>query len=315
MTKKRVLDELLSHENEIISGEALARKIGLSRMAISKAVASLRDDGYPVEVHERKGYSLSAFDLFKKEMVTEVLSGIMKVYYSDALRGSSNNEAKIIAASSAKDPFCVVCRTQAGGRGRLGRSFSSPDGGLYFSLYLPSDMLSEGDLITTNAALAVALAVEKQTERSVDIKWVNDLYMGGRKFSGILTEGIVDLELGGLTGAVIGIGINVNTMPSDYPAALQGTLTTLKEETGRTFCRLSLLREAVCSVVRHQKKDYLDEYRKRCFILGKKITINRMGELRAAIARDIDERARLVVEYPDGTTDVLSSAEVSLHNS
>lgn len=176
-------------------------------------------------------------------------------------------------------------------------------------------MLSQGDLITTNAALAVALAVEEESKRSVQIKWVNDLYMGGRKFTGILTEGIVDLELGGLDGAVIGIGVNVNSLISDYPEDIRGIVTTLREECGRTLDRLSLLKKIIVNVIEYQKKDYIDEYRRRCFILGRKITVNKFSTIREAYARDIDERARLVVEYDDGTTETLSSAEVTLHNS
>ena len=176
-------------------------------------------------------------------------------------------------------------------------------------------MLSDGDLITTNAALAVALALEEETGHPVDIKWVNDLYINGKKFTGILTEGIVDLELGGLDGAIIGIGINVNTSFCDYPEDLRGIITTLKEEYGHSFDRLSILRKAVSNVIAYQKKDYLSKYNRRCFILGSEITVNRMGKKRRALAKDIDERARLVVEYEDGSREALSSAEVSLHNS
>ena len=299
MTRESVLDILLSSGGAIVSGEALAREIGVSRMAISKAVSSLKEEGYPISVKERKGYTLSIFDLFRKEAVVHALKGVIKVYYYDSLKGSSNNEAKVIAVNH-KEPFCVVVGSQEGGKGRLGRSFSSPEGGLYISIHLPSSMLSQGDLIT---------------RKSVQIKWVNDLYMGGRKFTGILTEGIVDLELGGLDGAVIGIGVNVNSLISDYPEDIRGIVTTLRKECGRTLDRLSLLKKIIVNVIEYQKKDYIDEYRRRCFILGRKITVNKFSTIREAYARDIDERARLVVEYDDGTTETLSSAEVTLHNS
>lgn len=315
MTKDKVLTLLISSGGKTVSGEWLANEIGVSRMAISKAVSALRDEGIAVEVLDRKGYVLPSFDLYRKESVISALSGIIKVYYYDSLKGSSNNEAKAIAAGN-KEPFCVVTRTQNGGRGRLGRSFSSPDGGLYLSIYLPSGMLAEGDLITTNAALAVARAVEDESGKEVGIKWVNDLYMGGRKFTGILTEGIVNLELGGLDGAVIGIGINVNSTMDDYPDELRTIVTTLREECGHSFDRLSLLRNVVSNVIDYQKRDFIDEYRKRCFILGSHITVDRMGLKRPAIALDVDERARLVVRYEDdGSIAVLSSAEVSLHKS
>ncbi len=313
MTKERVLSILLERKGDMVSGEALAREIGVSRMAVSKAVSALKDDGYPVDVKERKGYSLAPFDLYMKDYVVSMIDPVIKAYFYESLRGSSNNEAKAIAAGGNKDPFVVISRSQEGGKGRLGRSFSSPDGGLYFSIYLPSAMLSDGDLITTNAALAVAMAVEEVTGLSVAIKWVNDLYLGGKKFVGILTEGIVNLELGGLDGAVIGIGINANTVLSDYPAELRGAVTTLKEELGHSVDRPLLLRKCIENVIGFQKKDYLDEYRKRCFILGRDIVVNKMGRSIEARAVGIDERARLVVEYGDLSREALTSAEVSLH--
>lgn len=312
MTKKEVLNKLLALNGKLVSGESLASELGVSRMAISKAVNSLKDDGYPIIVKERKGYMLSSFDLFKKDVVLSEMTSVIKTYFYESLRGSSNNEAKAIAASH-KDPFLVVTAMQEGGKGRLGRSFSSPLGGLYFSLYLPSDMLADGDLITTNAALACALAIEEESGHDVQIKWVNDIYMGGKKLVGILTEGIVDLELGGLSGAIIGIGINVNTDLSDYPDELKGTITSLKIETGREIDRVKLLKNAVEKVIEFQKKDYLDEYRKRCFVLGKSLTVNKMGRKFEAKAVDIDDRARLIVEYEDGKREALSSAEVTLH--
>ena len=313
MTKERVLSILLERKGDMVSGEALAREFGVSRMAVSKAVSALKDDGYPVDVKERKGYSLAPFDLYMKDYVVSMIDPVIKAYFYESLRGSSNNEAKAIAAGGNKDPFVVISRSQEGGKGRLGRSFSSPDGGLYFSIYLPSAMLSDGDLITTNAALAVAMAVEEVTGLSVAIKWVNDLYLGGKKFVGILTEGIVNLELGGLDGAVIGIGINANTVLSDYPAELRGAVTTLKEELGHSVDRPLLLRKCIENVIGFQKKDYLDEYRKRCFILGRDIVVNKMGRSIEARAVGIDERARLVVEYGDLSREALTSAEVSLH--
>ena len=314
MTKESVLDILLSHSGEVVSGETLAKEIGVTRMAVSKAVSSLKEDGYPIEVRERKGYVLSSFDLFKKEVVSGALKDFIKVYFYDSLKGSSNNEAKVIAANN-REPFCVVVATQGGGKGRLGRTFSSPEGGIYLSIYLPSKMLAEGDLITTNAALAVALAIEEVSGKSVDIKWVNDLYMNGRKFTGILTEGIVDLELGGLDGAVIGIGVNVNTVLSDYPQELRSVITTMRTECGHTFDRITLLRKIIENVISYQKKNYIEEYKKRCFILGKRVTVNKFGMKTEALASDIDDRARLVVVYDDGVKEALSSAEVTLHNS
>lgn len=310
MTKDDVLALLKKNSGSFTSGEALAASLHVSRMSINKAVRALEEEGFNIEAVSRKGYRLLDGQVYNERCVKEALSGL-KVFFYPELEGSSNTCAKVLA-NQEEGPFIVVCETQSGGRGRLGRSFSSPKGGVYFSLVLPSSMVGEVDLITTRAALAVALAVEEVCGIECSIKWVNDLYVGGRKFVGILTEGIVNLELGGLDKVVIGIGINLNTTLSDYPEDLGGIVTTIADQTGRRHDRLLVLQKAVENVIEYQKKDFLDEYRRRCFVLGRDVFVLKGGKSEPAHALDVDEKAHLVVRYPDGRTESLSSAEVSL---
>ena len=310
MTKDEVLSILRSSEGEFISGEELAKELNLSRMSINKAVRSLQEEGFKIEAVSKKGYRLLSFDVYNQRSLTEALPDL-KVFYYDEYEGSSNNEAKKLAGS-VDGPFAVVVNTQTGGKGRLGRHFSSPEGGVYFSLVLPSDMCGEIDLITTRAALAVSMAIDKVCGVETEIKWVNDIYLGNRKCVGILTEGIVNLELGGLDKVIIGVGINLNSTLSDFPEELHDILTTVKDETGKEYSKLEMLKVAIEEIIGIQKKSFIEEYRKRSFVLGNPVWVIRNGERVAADAIDVDEKAHLVVRYLDGRVEHLSSAEVSL---
>lgn len=311
MTKDKVLSILKSREGEFVSGEELARNLELSRMSINKAVRSLQDEGFVIDAVPRKGYRLVMADVYNGRAIEAALSPL-RVFFHDAIEGSSNNVAKRLA-DEVEGPFVVVCKSQDGGRGRLGRRFCSPEGGVYFSLVLPSELCGDVDLITTRAALAAAEAIEDVTGIKTAIKWVNDVYAGGRKCVGILTEGIVNLELGGLDKVIIGTGINLNTTAEDYPEELRGTVTSLRDEAGgRMFSRLEMVTKAVKRTIELQKEDFLEAYRSRCFVLGKDIFVIKGDERREAYAVDVDEKAHLVVRYPDGREESLSSAEVSL---
>lgn len=203
-----------------------------------------------------------------------------------------------------------VLLAQSGGR--LGRSFSSPSGGLYFSILIPSSFISDPALITAKAAVAVSTAIEKNTGLDCKIKWVNDVYINGKKCSGILSEGILDMELQCLDSVIVGIGINVNSTRSEYPEELWNIVTTVYDESGKKTDRLALLKD-ILSFLLSSQKDFISEYRKRCFILGKEIKYVRNGKVFSALAKDVDEMAHLVVIAEDGKEEILSSGEVSLN--
>ncbi len=309
--KSDVLRFLLESNGEYISGEAVAEKLGVSRMSVCKAVQSLIADGYEIESSKRIGYRMKCLDVLSEETIRGNLDENIGIYFYKET-DSTNNRAKELAIKGERTPFVVVAERQSGGKGRLGRSFSSPKGGLYFSICLSGKDVPDVDLITTSASLAVAKTIESVTGRDVGIKWVNDLYLDGKKFTGILTEGIVNLEEGGLDKAVIGIGINYSVPLSSYPEELLSIVTSLYPDGKAPATRAEVIARCVEAVIDIQNKEYLDEYRKRCFILGKNLFVLRAGDKREAFAKAIDDKGHLVVRYEDGREEALSSGEVSL---
>lgn len=292
--KSDVLRFLLESNGEYISGEAVAEKLGVSRMSVCKAVQSLIADGYEIESSKRIGYRMKCLDVLSEETIRGNLDENIGIYFYKET-DSTNNRAKELAIKGERTPFVVVAERQSGGKGRLGRSFSSPKGGLYFSICLSGKDVPDVDLITTSASLAVAKTIESVTERDVGIKWVNDLYLDGKKFTGILTEGIVNLEEGGLDKAVIGIGINYSVPLSSYPEELLSIVTSLYPDGKAPATRAEVIARCVEAVIDIQNKEYLDEYRKRCFILGKNLFVLRAGDKREAFAKAIDDKGHLVV--------------------
>ncbi len=312
ITVMNVKDELLSillEEESGVSGSELAERIGCSRMAISKSAAGLADEGYRLSVSRTGGYRLEKSDVLSLPVLSHLFD--IPVYYRPVCQ-STMMEAKDLINKGVDVPFAVVAGRQEGGRGRLGRSFFSPEGGVYMSIVLSGKAIPAPDMLTTASSLAVARAIESLTGIGCSIKWVNDIYIHGRKAVGILTEGLVNMEEGGLDKAVIGIGVNLSPGPEGIPSDLKDKMIYLYPAGGAPITRAELAARIAREVLAIQGEDFISEYRSRCFILGSSITVVRNGMERDAVAIDVDDKAELVVRYPDGSIEALSSGEVTL---
>ncbi len=203
----------------------------------------------------------------------------------------------------------VIATNQTAGRGRRGRDFFSPQGGLYMSIRIHRAFTAQTvGLLTSAAAVAVAQAIESLCPVSVQIKWVNDLLIHGKKVCGILTEGAAADGW-----AVVGIGVNVNT--ADFPAALADIATSLYKESGKVIS-CEQLAAAILNALEPLVDDiengvFLQETRRRSAVIGKDITVMRGDETFAAHAVDIDDAGGLVIQRGQTLT-VLTSGEVSI---
>ena len=212
--KDAVATCLTEAAGQYLSGETLAQKLGVSRNAVWKAVRLLQEEGFPIEAKKKTGYRLAqGIDLLTEETVrpylhSRILGHPLYVYPE---LPSTNNTCKALVRDGAKHGTVVAANCQTAGKGRQGRTFVSPAGsGLYFSMILSKAVsLQDAPLLTACAAVAAARAIDALYSTQVQIKWVNDLYLHGKKFCGILTEGGVSLESGKLEHAIIGIGINI----------------------------------------------------------------------------------------------------------
>lgn len=226
--------------------------------------------------------------------------------------GSTNADVRALAESGAPEGTVIIAGEQTAGRGRLGRSFYSPkDGGLYMSVLLRPELGAADALaVTVCAAAAAACAVEKLTGRNTGIKWVNDLYIDGRKICGILTEASVETD-GKMNYAVLGIGINVTDM--GFPDELREKAGAAGGEPSmRPALAAAVLERFFAYYDRLPDKGYLSEYRKRSILTGKTVEYDRGGVIYSAKAVGIDDDARLIVISPDGKEIHLGSGEVNI---
>lgn len=230
---------------------------------------------------------------------------------------STNEDLKKAARQGAEEFTLIVADRQTMGKGRLGRSFFSPDGtGLYMSLLLKPDCtLEESTLLTTLTAAAAAEAIEEVTGISTDIKWVNDIYLGGKKIAGILTEGSVSGDKTRPEWAVIGLGVNIATPEEGFPEEISGIAGSLLRK-GDGEIRDRLVAATVNRIYEYYKsfreRGFISSYRKRLFFLGKEVTLIRDGRETSVTALDIDSMCRLCVRHSDGSEEWIYGGEISL---
>jgi len=241
-----------------------------------------------------------------------------QVHWYDTV-DSTNTEAKRLALRGAPHGTVLVAGSQTAGRGRMGRSFASPVGlGLYFSVILrPSCRAEELMHLTCAAGVAACEAIAEVTGYCPGIKWINDLVAEHKKLGGILTELSVDAGTGLVSYAIIGIGINCDHAPEDFPPELRDIAVSLHTVTGKPVDIAAL---AAALMERLQRMDgqlltnrdaILAAYRKNCVTLGRQVRVIGQTE-REATALDIDPEGGLVVRYADGSIATVSSGEVSV---
>lgn len=261
----------------------------------------------------------------------------MKYIYFDSI-DSTNNEAKrMISRAQVSENLCLVALEQTAGRGRQGKSFFSPDTGLYMTVVLPVGRpISSQVTMTVRTAAAVCSAIEEVTGISAGIKWVNDIYVRGKKCCGILCEAVNDYEKGIMQYMIAGIGINIYT--KNWPEELKNVAGSLYDEdpdfkaedkVSQCNTRSGVLKdepdmETVAGRLTEKiaeglkswifdvpAETFLSYYRSRSIVLGKEIIFIEGGENRTGTAVDIDGTGGLVVATSGGKT-VLTSGEISI---
>ena len=228
---------------------------------------------------------------------------------------STNDHAKLLAKQGAPHGTAVLAKRQSAGRGRMGRTFLSPEGGLYLSVILrPSESAEELMALTTVLAAAACPVLEEVAGLTVEIKWTNDLVVRGKKLAGILTELSLKPD-GRVDFAVCGIGVNCNTRMEDLDPEIREMATSLLAETGMVTDVEQLARklaEALATAALQMgNSTWLEDYRRRCVTLGKQVRV--LGQVPyEAEALDVDAQGALVVRKADGSLERIFSGEVSV---
>ena len=308
--KEEVLKYLSDNSSEYISGEELAHSLGKSRTAVWKAIKSLQADGYRIDAVTNRGYMLDAGnDILNAQEIKKSLSFDCRVEYYKTL-DSTNNVAKRIIAEGEDDVLLVVGEEQTAGRGRQGKSFYSPGGtGIYMSLVVhPMIELQNAVTATTAAAVAVCRAIESLTDKKPMIKWVNDVYLDGKKICGILTEAVTDFETQTVSSIIIGIGINLTT--KDFPRDVQNA-SCLNADVKRAEL-IGAVANELNRIVNSGYGEFLEYYRAHSLVVGEDIVFIKNGVSTSARAVGIDDFGGLEVELADGTHYTLRSGEITV---
>ena len=322
-TKDLVLEALQRSGENYLSGEALSEELGISRTAVWKAIRILRDEGYTIKAVTNRGYRLiHEEDVITEKSLREHLFTRYKnnrLYIYDTLY-STNNRAKQLALENAPHGTTVIAMQQTAGKGRLGRSFFSPREGIYLSIIIkPTFDLSKSVLVTAAAAVAVAQAIESVCGRHAQIKWVNDVYLDGKKICGTLTEGISDFETSHIESLVIGIG--VNTSVKDFPDELRDTVGAVDGDYSRSALAAEIISRMLNFAENIESREFIQDYRKRSMVIGKNVTVYKgvysvapEKELEGMPAKvlGIDDDGGLEVIYTDGKRETLTSGEISV---
>jgi len=309
MKNKRaeIINAFKAANGKAVSGEELGKELGISRTMVCKYIKGLKDDGYEISSAPKKGYVLKSVP--KLLYPEEILSGLKttlfgrNIHYFDEA-GSSNDIAKKMA-ETAEEGTIVIVEQQTGGRGRLGRQWASPKGGIWFSTILkPRIALAAASRLTLTFGLSVAKTL-RQNGFDAKIKWPNDVLVGGKKVSGILTE--VEAEIDTVEYVVIGIGINANMSLKDIPEDLRENSTTLRDESGKSIDRVEFLQELLFEMeqeyIRFSTRPFneiMDEIIALSDTIGKEVTVNMPNRIVEGVVVGISKTGALLLKKSDG---------------
>lgn len=306
--KYRILSKLQQNQGEYVSGAELARELGISRTAVWKHIHSLRKEGYRVTAIPNQGYRLEDEGCEGPGLEP----GLRKVRFGgQRLQLDETSSTNTVAWEMADqgrlaEGGIVIAARQTQGKGRRGRTWESPAGGLWFSIVLyPELQLRDAAPLSLVFALAVARALERFITAPVKVKWPNDVLLGGKKVAGILLE--INTEFDRIKYLVAGIGVNVNLRAEDLPAALRDQATSLYLETGQEV-DLEAVLSAILAELEKAYTRYLEtgfkglrrQFMERCAHFGQPVTVHTQGRDLNGIDQGVDDYGCLRLKLKDG---------------
>lgn len=315
-TKSELLRQLEENKGIYLSGEELAARLGCSRTAVWKAMKSLRAEGYKITAVNNRGYALDVdSDILSAEAIRSHLVH-QNVFMDVKKEMPSTNQflkKKGIEENLPHGSFAVA-EAQTEGKGRRGRSFFSPPGsGLYLSVLLrPHKTAQESLFLTAAGAVAVCRCVEKICGVSLEIKWVNDLYLGERKVCGILTEAVSDFETGDIELVIVGVGLNLREPEGGFPKAIAdmaGAVLKPGTHVDRNLLAAGIVNELLLEA---EKEGIPEEYRTRNMVPGRRVRVSYGNRERCVDAKEILPDGRLLVINEQGQEEILPCGDVSL---
>lgn len=299
-------------EKKYVSGEVLAKKLSISRVAIWKQIQRLKDTGYKIISDQNLGYCLiSRPDLLLPQEIQRGLSTNYigkEIYYFLELKSTNiiAKEKALHRAEGIGEGTLIIAERQSAGKGRLGRKWFSPAGGIWLSVILyPQLSPSYISRITLMTAVAAVKAIKICTQIKSQIKWPNDILINEKKVCGILTEMSAELDI--INWVVVGIGINVNIDHREFPEDIQENTISLKEGSGKEVLRVKLVQtflqefEKYYEILKRREfSSILKEWKLYSHTLGRKIRVDTGEKIITGEAVDINEEGALILKKEDG---------------
>jgi BirA family biotin operon repressor/biotin-[acetyl-CoA-carboxylase] ligase len=323
MTTDAKILSALRENPDGVSGAELAEQLGISRAAVWSRIEELRSLDYEIEAGPHFGYrlvsapdALHADDLLARLGKTKVIGRDIRVFEQTT---STNDVIEKLARDGVKEGVVVFAESQTKGRGRLGRKWISPTHkGLWFSILLrPNLRPQETTQLTVASVTALRRAIQSETCLKPEIKWPNDILVGGKKVAGILTE--LSAELDRVKHVILGIGVDVNLNANEFPAELRKSATSLKIESGNPIERAELATE----ILRELDADYgkicsgkfasvADEWEERCTTIGRDVTVQIGGRKLRGCAESLDDDGALLLRTEHGRLETITGGDVTL---
>ncbi len=318
-----ILRELLDGKDRFVSGNHIAERLGISRVAIWSHMEKLRSQGFDFEAVRSKGYRLTLRPNTLNEALIKALlprsAKALKIVVCDQI-DSTNSEAERLLANGQETPVLVLAREQTDGRGRLGRQWHSPDNGNLYASFAFRPEVSPARLSTFTLWMGVNICecVNAFFRVESNVKWPNDIHINGRKVAGILTEARMDADQ--TRDVVLGIGLNVNGITDDWPQELKAIATSIRQETGAAqdinrftaalAGRVMLAYERfVADSHRAQLKEKWNAYDA---LENREVSLLQGNDKISGIARGIDVHGALILERADGSRILIRAGEVSI---
>jgi len=308
--KSKIL-EILEKKGDYVSGEEISKEIGISRAAVWKHIKKLRELDYEIDSKTNEGYKLIKSPEkqieFELERLLETKIIGKKILFFEEV-DSTNNKAKQIALEE-NEGTVVISEMQTSGRGRRGREWYSPKGGVYVSFVLKPNVSPEkASQLTLVSSLALVKTLNSMDNNlNAKIKWPNDILISGKKISGILTELSADVEK--INYIVVGVGINLNTEKEILPENGTSLKIEMKEEVSIKLFLKSFLEhyDSIYQEYINGKIDLIIErWKNNSDTLGKKVKIIGINETFEGLAKDIDENGALILQTKEKEIKVYS---------
>ena len=305
----KVLSFFQTHDSEYLSGQDLSDVLKISRVAVWKHIKKIQTLGYKIESKQKLGYRLidNTEKLLPWEITRDLKTKLIgkRVYYFEEI-DSTQNFAQNIAADKKENGTIIIAEKQTSGRGRLDRKWTSPKGGIWFSLIIhPKFDVSSSTLIPILSAVALSKSIKSVLDIETEVKWPNDITMNGKKVAGVLVD--ASFQTNSIDYLILGIGINFDIDTKKLEKRLTKTpnfygIDSLRRKENKTPPK-TLLKEFLLQFEKNlfqldkgEKSKIIKEWTKRAAGIGKKITINTSNGKISGISQGIDNDGALKIK-------------------